>query len=286
MAKIIAIALPAQARPFPIFEDSQYRGCYLVGANFSVAMKSTLIRPEPYEDNKQHIFGMFGRYRFLKWVYDEIIPDEDNDAFDRTDFHSLRDVHNFLNDISVSIDAKDLQQARMMAANANFPTKFLAVTVDNVSSAIMSAIEGVSKNDTPIHYEAFGSKDAFEVNLSAFGPGVPSPHIPGGKEIVSFKVVPAQSTACFRRCQLRSAVVEWKDVLEKGAVRNEPRNLNAKFQFVKVSGVEEKGKWYQMMEKVIQLSREAVKKTDPKIGAESYAKKGDGAGAVDDLFDF
>lgn len=286
MAKIISIALPAQARPFPLFEGDQYRGCYLVGANFSVALKSTLIRPDPFADNKMHLAEMFGKHRFLHWVEKELVPEEDVPDFSEQDFESLRQVHDYLNDNSISISPEHLQQSRMMAANANFPSKYLPVTVDHVLSAVRFALDGSITEDTPIHYEAFGSKDPFEINLSAFGPGVPSPHIPGGKELTSFKVVPMQSTACFRRCQLRSAVVEWKDVIEKGSVRNEPRNLNAKFQFVKVSGNSEKVKWYQMMDQIIQLGKETVRKVDPKLGAESYLKKGDGEGAVDDLFDF
>lgn len=286
MAKIISIALPAQARPFPIFEGDQYRGCYLSGANFSVALKSNLIRPEPFTENKQYLSELFGKYRLVNWMKDRVLAKEDEDEFADQDFQSLRSIVTFLKSVSTTIDIGDIQQARAFAANANFPTQYLPVTVDNVSRAIKSAIEGVALDDTPIHHEAFGSEDPFEINLSAFGPGVPSPHIPGGKELTSFKVAPTQSTACFRRCQLRSAVVEWKDVIEKGVVRNEPRNLNAKFQFVKIAGSAEKVKWYQMMDQVISIGREKAQNKDFKSGAESTSKKTDGSGAVSDLFDF
>jgi len=41
-----------------------------------------------------------------------------------------------------------------------------------------------------------------------------------------------------------------------------------------------------MMNSVISLAKESARKVDPKIGAESYAKKDDAGKAVDDLFDF
>jgi hypothetical protein len=178
-----------------------------------------------------------------------------------------------------------LFQVRALAANANFPVRYLPVTVDHVHSAIRESVKGKSTSLLPMHYEGFLSNDHFEVNLSAFGPGVPSPHIPGAKEITAFKTVPAQSSACFRRCQLRSAVSEWRDVLEKGVVHNEPKNLNARFQFVKVTGAEEKGKWYAMMDNIISVGREQMRKVEGQSGAEALAKKGDGVAFMDSLFD-
>lgn len=285
MAKVISVAMPAQARPFPLFEVGQYRGCYLVGANFSVAIKASLTRPDTFDSNRIDLSSMFGKFRLLSWLVSEIIEKDDIDTFKKTDFRSLREVHNWI--ISEGYNVKEeMQQARAMAANANFPTTYLPVTVDNVSKAITGALDGEVFPEWPIHYEALFSKDPLEVNLSAFGPGVPSPHIPGGKEISVFQVPPPQSSACFRRCRLRSAVSEWMDVIEKGTVRNEPRNLNARFQFVKVTGMEDKAKWYQMMESVIKLGREKTIRIDSKIGSESYAKKADASGAIDDLFDF
>lgn len=283
MAKIILIALPSQSRPFPIFEDGQYRGCYLVGANFSVAIKATLIRPEPFDRNQSDLRSLFGKECFLDFVKEQHVTSDEQVNFDEANFKDLRSVHNWLKEKMT--DFEEIPLTRMRAANANFQTRYLPVTVENVQTAIASSIQGKIQKDWPLHHEAFLSEDPLELNLSAFGPNVPSPHIPGGKEISTFDTVPSNSTCCFRRCQLRSAVSEWRDVFEKKVVRNEPRNLNAKFQYVKVTGNSEKVAWYAMMKEVIALSKEKAKSVDNKRGVESMAKKGDVAGSLDDLFD-
>jgi hypothetical protein len=283
MAKIIAIAFPAQARPFPLFEGGQYRGCYLSGANFSVAIKASLTRPTSYDENLNDLRSMFGREAFIAWIRQELVPNDSLDGFDHIEWTSLRQLHDWILN-EASVNAEDVIKARARAANAIFPQTYLPATVTNIQFAILSALSLENTPDTPMHYEGFLSLDPFEVNLSAFGPGVPSPHIPGGKEMSSFRVVPPNSTACFRRCQLRSAVTEWKDVIEKRTVRNEPKNLNAKYQFVRISGVEEKTKWYAMMDTVIEKGKSA-NTVVPKHGSESNARKGDMDNAVDELFD-
>jgi hypothetical protein len=70
MAKVISIALPAQARPFPIFENDQYRGCYLAGANFSVAIKATLTRPTPMSQTEMTLPKCSGNIGSLRgfWI--------------------------------------------------------------------------------------------------------------------------------------------------------------------------------------------------------------------------
>jgi hypothetical protein len=288
MAKIIMIALPAQARPFPLFENGQYRGCYLSGANCSIALKANLVRPESFANNQDDLRQMFGKERLLDWLSNEVITDDDDkEEFLLTPFKTLREVDNFLFQKTIVPDNENqLIKAKAMAANANFEQSYLPVTVDNVLLMVTTSLDGNIDASVPLHHEAFWSTDPFEKNLSAFGPGVPSPHIPGGKEITNFKQVPAQSSACFRRCQLRSAVSEWKDVIENGSVRNEPRNLNARFQFVKVSGTEEKGKWYRMMDTVITVGRERGRGGIVQSGAESMIKKLDGSAAIDELFAF
>jgi len=65
MAKVIDIALPAQARVVPVFEDGVYRGCYLSGANFSVAVKGMITRPVSFKDNEEDLSQLLSRSRFI-----------------------------------------------------------------------------------------------------------------------------------------------------------------------------------------------------------------------------
>jgi hypothetical protein len=55
---------------------------------------------------------------------------------------------------------------------------------------------------------------------------------------------------------------------------------------VKVSGNEEKGKWYRMMDTVITVGRERGRGGMVQSGAESMIKKLDGSAAIDELFTF
>lgn len=288
MAKVIEIAMPAQARPFPLFEGTQYRGCYLIGANYSVAIKGNLTRPSTWDDNSQDLRSLFGKERLLDWVMTDGLTDDDVASFKELEITSLKQIQAFIVGIhDYSFDPEDMIKARTFAANADFGTRYLPCTIENISRVIKASMNGEILPDIPLHHEAFLSKEPFEVNLSAFGPAVPSPHIPGAKEISDFRNAPTQSTACFRRCKLRSAITEWKDFIEKKVVLNEPRNLNARFQYVKVVGKDEKLNWYKMMDEIVTLSIEVERKVVPGTkGAESMKKGTATAIGLDDLFEF
>jgi hypothetical protein len=250
LGKVIEVAIPAQARVFPVFESGVYKGSYLSGSRFSVGHKGEIIRPVSFDDNTDDLNSMLGRSRFLQCVRDSFVGDSLKKDFDDEDFQTLRQVHNWVLDKTMP-DNQDLIKMQSAAVEAGFQTTYWTPTPKNIKLAITYALkEEEIPDDTPMHHAAFLSIDPLTIALSAFGPLVPSPHIPGGKEIKDFDDVPMNSTCCFRRCALGSAVQEWKEFIHTGIVRNEPRNLNARFQYTQVRGTENKKEWYQTMKDI------------------------------------
>jgi hypothetical protein len=165
----------------------------------------------------------------------------------RKAFTSLRSVSDFLVN-KVALGLENREKARRASVSSGFTTLYWQPTAANIRRALeMVYVEKKIDPFMPMHHAGFLESDPLTSVLSAFGPLVPSPHIPGGQEIRDFSKVPNQSQCCFRRCGLTSAVQEWKEFLEKGIVRNEPKNLNARFQYAQMRGLDAKKEWYELM---------------------------------------
>jgi hypothetical protein len=271
LAKVIDVAIPSQARAIPIFERGVYRGCYLSGANFSVAIKGNITQPVSFQDNYDDLSEMMGISRFFA-VLKKTLSKENMREFQESNSSSFREIHDWLVG-NVTFSEEDKARLKRSAVDAGFRDTYLSPTVENVAQAIHAAfVDKKTPPDWPIHYEGFIEEDVVLVTFSAFGPLVPSPHIPGGKEISSFEKAPSQSTACFRRCTLFSAVQEWRDFIKTGIVRNEPRNLNARFQYVRIQGSKEKDLWYSMMKMAKDIGKASM--AVARSGMESIGRTG------------
>lgn len=286
MAKVIEIGLNAQARVFPIFEHGKtYRGCYLSGANFSVGLKDTILRPVPFEKNEDDLRALFGHNRFLYAVRDACTGEDRKTFEEHGTFSSLREIHDFL-DENVTLSAEQIELLRSYAVDNGFHTSFFRPTVENLDLALTKALKDQEvPSEWPMHYEGFLKADLLEIALSAFGPLVPTPHIPGCKMISNFRDVPTNSVATFRRCSLESATVEWKEAIKTGVIYNEPKTLNARYQYVKLRGMEEKRNFYGLMKKLSSFQRNMEDIVGSRRGAESGVREdNDGGGSEEDLF--
>jgi hypothetical protein len=215
-------------------------------------------RPVSFEDNKPDLMSMLGRSKFLKVLKEELSEDNYETVIEKFG-KGLRKVHQTILDNAI-LREDGILAMRGAAVDSGFTTTFWPPTPDNVLKAIQQHTKAIPV-EWPMHHAAFLSNDGLTSALSVFGPLVPSPHIPGGREITDFKEPPANSTCCFRRCALGSAVQEWKEFIDSGVVRNEPRNLNARFQYAQMRGMEAKKEWYKVMGEIKKMKASRVDET-------------------------
>lgn len=249
MAKVISISLTSEARTFPIIEDGIYSGCYLSGANFSIGLRGTLVQPVSYEDNKDDFSIMDSHQTTLVTLLNQVQADgiAPQDVIDNCT--TMRRLDHYI-ETNFTADEEDLALVKRL----RFPGGYLPINIDTIEQFVGWIILDEIPDTVPMHHSAFGSKDLIKSALSAFGPAPPSPLIPGAPKVKFAGKVPADKDLprllVFRKCALDIAVADWKEVLETGTTSNDPRTLNARYQNVKVTGNEDKKRWFKAMRKL------------------------------------
>lgn len=253
LAKLAGLCLASETRLFPIFEGSQYLGSYLSGAHFSIGLRGSLVLPQTYAENKPEFDGFSSHESNLsKFVMEVAGSDADEEDVELAlSSNTMRELHStVMSKFSVDFVNDDLSNLKKL----RFPQAYLTINMQNVSSVCEQIMTGEFATDLPMHYSAFGSNDPFKLGLAAFGPSPPSPNIPGAPKIKFSGKVPTDKDLprllVFRKCALDIAVSDWKECLETGYVGNNPPNLNARYANVKVSGLEDKRSWYQLLKKM------------------------------------
>lgn len=251
MAKVIMIAIPAQARPFPVIEDKQYLGMYLSGACFSVGIRGSLVQPVSAEDNSSD-FKLFGGHRssLKQAILTIAVKDDEDDVDDFELIMSSKTMREFERRMLESYTLTSSDSLDCLR-HLNFEQSYLTISLDNVKRVCEMIKAREFPDDLPMHYSAFGSNDPFKLGLAAFGPAPPSPKIPGAPKIRLNNKIPADKdlprNLLFRKCSLDIAVADWKEVLEHAITNNDPQNLNARYMNIKVQGNENKRNWFSLM---------------------------------------
>lgn len=282
MAKVILIAIPAQARVFPVFENNRYTGSYLSGAGFSLALNKELMRPVPYTSNKED-FGVFeGNDAILDKILEVFGIKDWTDKAGRPAmkakgaYDSMRGLNRWLETRVQTVER--LEKARTLAAYLSYPQEFLRINMENIQ-LVLSWIMGEKPIpiDAPMHSHGLAKLSQFELALSAFGPSAPSPSIPGAPKIQFSERQPDKfnKVLAFRTTSLETAISDWKEVGIAGFTYNGPDRLSARYQYVALRGEEERRLWFSSMSKYHKWCKDNSKKMDSEVvGGEAEIESG------------
>jgi len=249
--KIIDIAIPAQARVFPIIVNGQYSGCYLSGAGYSVALRSELFRPTTYENNKEDFDCFDSTDALLMKILGVLTADKTKEVtkkIRKMAEESMRGLDAYLKGWVLTIEK--LEKIRTLAARIRYPQEFLRINMENIQLALSWLKDGVNPPmDIPMHAYALGRTSRIELVFSAFGPTAPSPNIPGSQKIQVTPKVPANfnKLLAFRTTSLETAISDWKEFGDKGFVYNGPDRLSGRYQYVQVRGEADKDAWFSVL---------------------------------------
>lgn len=249
--RVIEIAIPAQARVFPVFESHNYTGCYLSGAGFSVALRREVFRPATFANNKQDFDSFEGTEAIVKRIV-ALFPDKDNDQYKKAvslgASTSMRGLAAYLQCWNIAPAKWDV--IRALAAKISYPQEYLRINMENIQLVIgwMMGKTDISKM-IPMHSSGLGQSSLAALSLSAFGPSAPSPIVPGAQKLQLTPKAPPKfnKTLVFRTTTLENAISDWNDVGDKGFTYNGPDNLSARYQYVSVKGEQEREKWFTVM---------------------------------------
>jgi len=250
--KVIDIAIPAQARVFPIFENGMYTGCYLSGAGFSVALRGDVLRPTDHVNNTEDFEHFEGTDAILRKI---------TDLFGTTEKHaaqfkkaktmgadkSCRGLHNYLK--TWVIEPSKWEQIRIMAAKIRYPQEFLRINMENIQ-LVLTWVKGEPiPTEIPMHVSGLGRMTNLELALSAFGPSAPSPVIPGAPKLALTPKPPPKFSKplVFRTTSLENAISDWREIGTKGFTYNGPTNLSGRYQHVAIKGEAERDRWFEVM---------------------------------------
>lgn len=253
MAKVIEIAIPAQARVFPVFNGDTYQGCYLSGAGYSVALRGDLFRPSSHADNTAEFDCFDSTESILMKILAVCAPSKHKEEeqiakIKRMASFSMRGLAEYLD--SWIIRGDTWETIRILAARIRYPQEYFRINMDNIERVIMWLHEGKDPDKTvPMHANCLGNRSRLASCLAAFGPSAPSPNIPGAQRLSITPKVPIgfNKLLAFRTTSLEVAISDWKELGEKGFVYNGPDRLSGRYQYVQVRGEDERERWFKAM---------------------------------------
>jgi hypothetical protein len=250
--RVIELALPAQARVFPVFENDQYTGCYLSGAGMSIALRGEILRPTSHANNTSDFDLFEGTEAILRRITDLFGTDDKHDAqFAKAKSMkahlSCRALNNYLK--TWITDEQRLEQVRALASKIRYPQEYLRINMDTIQLVITWIKGAAIPIDMPMHPMALGKSSTLELSLSAFGPSAPSPVIPGAPKLQLTPKPPAKFSKplVFRTTSLENAISDWVEVGKTGFVYNGPTNLSGRYQHVVIRGEGERDRWFSIM---------------------------------------
>lgn len=248
--KVIELAIPSQARVFPIISNNRYLGCYLSGSGFSIALKGELYRPTTYENNQTDFDCFDGTDALLSKVAAlmGITKAEDLELMYKMSAPSMRGLNSALKKRILSVS--QLEKIRTVAARIRYPQDFLRINMTSIQQVLTFLKDGREPPlSFPMHASALGRTSAVELIFSAFGPTAPSPNIPGSSRISVTPRMPANfnKVLAFRTTTLETAISDWKEFGERGILYNGPDRLSGRYQYVQVRGEEERQEWFNVL---------------------------------------
>jgi len=246
--RVVELAIPCQARVFPVIQNNTYHGCYLSGSGFSIALKGELHRPTTFLNNQEDFDCFDSMNSILTKIGGKLGIADDAKRMDnllKTGCTSMRALGNVLKTRIITVSL--LEEIRTLAARLKYPQEYLRINMESIQWALSSIASGTEpKLDIPMHATALGRTSVIELVLAAFGPTAPSPTIPGAQRLVITPKPPAtfNKVLAFRTTTLETAVSDWKEFGEKGIVYNGPDRLSSRYQYTQVRGEAERELWF------------------------------------------
>jgi hypothetical protein len=251
LAKVIDLAIPSQARVFPVIESGKYTGAYLSGSGYSVALRGEIFRPTGHANNSEDFSAFDGPEEILRKIcgmFTEGVDEAYQKLMTKKGHLSMRGLQVYLNTWVIS-PAK-WSTIRSLASRLSYPQEFLRINMENIR-LVLSWIKGEAPIPitAPMHSYGLGKTSLFELSLSAFGPNAPSPSIPGAPKVQLTDKMPANFSKplTFRTTALENAIADWVEVGLKGFTYNGPERLSGRYQYVSVRGDEERKGWFEAL---------------------------------------
>jgi len=247
--RLIEIAIPAQARIFPIIDSGLYCGSFMSGAAFSVGMGKDILRPDDYAKS----FTEISCYGTNDTLINEIgtvadVDEDQTDEFRDEARKGIRALAKWLDD-NKSFEPVDRDRIRKLALQLRTTTPYRVPNVQGILWMVNGIKSGQLPDESEPQYPAsMFETDIFSSYLSSFGALSPSPDMPGGSLLKlndSGKLPEGfNKVLAMRMASLEVAVADWKKVLKEGQVHNGFANLSAPYEYSTITGKDAKQNWF------------------------------------------
>jgi hypothetical protein len=241
LAKVIDIALQAQATVFPIFQSGVYEGCVLSGSGYHVHIGEKVWAPLSAEELKKVVRDNDSQEKALSNISAVV-------AEDISDVTSMRELHRILLQKSLSADERDqvLSNAKQLRFNQKY-WSVNATTIETMLQTLQSTTQEESELEhQPLHPSALFSTDWTTLVLASFGHSAPAPNISAAPKLHIKGDSKPPTCLAVRSADLVDAVREWKQLPETKYCTNNPSNLSRKFQCRSFTGKEKVQVWNAM----------------------------------------
>lgn len=276
LAFMIDIGLQCQARPYAIFDGTEYMGTVLSGCRFKIRSRSTLYSPIAHAD----ILVKMGDAKFHSAVLTAIANMAGEHGAAVRACKTMRQLSTVLLGAAMTEDIKD--NIRKEAVHLNFGERAWAMNATSLLKLLdLLRDSGVPiDNGVPMHHTSLFNNDRVASALSAFGYQAPTFLIPSCPQLALKSGSDAPKTFVFRAVSLESAVSDWRVVLGSKAITNNPANLSKNHKDRSLSGGEKKNVWMRLTQCVnAQAAANGAKGDEEPVG-------GNVVGGGDDVFSF
>jgi hypothetical protein len=244
LGRVLLVALPAQARVFPIIHDGVYLGSYMSGSHFSIGIKGVIIRPDSYDNNIKELDCYQTNDTIMQQIAELCSMNTESQAKVVKIGPNIRKLSTFIHK-SYTLNIETREKLITLASTLRLQTPYKKCTPVNLMWAIDLLVKGVVPNQNePMSPGAmFMNNDHFATVMSAFGSHVPSPEIPGAsKWKVDSSSIPKKMVGvfAFRLCSLESARADWMKIRETDIIHNCPERISAIFEHTVVRGKEDR----------------------------------------------
>jgi len=230
LATCISIAIPAQARCFPLFSDRVYEGCVILGAGWSVAHRGKISRPLPSTNLAQEIAAQGSHSVSMRRITEILSGDDDIEMNEDDMITSMWSLHEKC--VSSSVSQAERNEILALALHLQFRTRKWAINSRSIITCL-ELIAGISEfdDDCPIHVSQLFAEDRTALALSCFGFEAPSFIIPNGtnKEITRGGGAPSHVTV--RSVALPQAIIDMNTMLKDRYIRFSTPSLSARFKY-------------------------------------------------------
>lgn len=243
MATCISIALPAQCRVYPIFQDGIYDGSVILGSAWCVGYKGQMTMPVSHDHLLQAMHtaaSHHGSMRIIEGILgiaegmitEDTIPDK---------ITSMWDLHTRCMDSQLT--EADKSKIMRNAINLRFEATRFKIHVESFEK-LFNLISGKIEFDEtcPINPFSLFSDDRIELALSCFGFEAPSFLIDNGTIAKVSSTLRAPPHISVKQVPIPRAVIDLKSVRASKEIRYAAPRLSAAFKYRQFSSSAEKEK--------------------------------------------